>query len=92
MCVWCKEGQMAVKTGQRVQLDHGVEVIVTTGGDLDPSSRELGPDDEPLKVGKRYQCTSSGVQVLVVKPGPVTLWCGDEPMAVQEPKKTKAAD
>lgn len=83
---------MAVKTGQRIQFDNGVEVVVTTGGDDDPVVRDLRPDDEPLKAGKRYACARSGIQVLVVKPGAAALWCADEPMSVLEPKKTKAAD
>ena len=45
-----------------------------------------------LKVGKRYECEATGIQVLVTKPGAATLQCNGQPMALQEPKKTKSAD
>lgn len=80
-----------VKTGQKLRFDEtGVEVIVTSGGEGEVEVRPA--DADGLKAGKRYLCVTSGVQVLVVKPGPVELWCADRPMEIQEPKKTKAAD
>ena len=81
---------MAAKTGEKLVFDEvGVEVIVTSGGEGDVS---VAAADEPLKVGKRYSCDATGIQVLVTKPGKASLSCGGAPMALQEPKKTKAAD
>ena len=52
----------------------------------------LSSGGEGLKVGKRYQDEDSGIEVLVTKPGAVTLQCDGKDMALQEPKKTKSAD
>lgn len=82
---------MAARTGEKLVFeDVGVEVIVTMGGDGEVSAAAAA--DEPLKVGKRYQCEATGIQVLVTKPGPAQLVCGGAEMTLQEPKKTKAAD
>ena len=81
---------MATKPGEKVKFeDLGVEIIVTKGGDGDISAQSGG---DGLKVGKRYECEATGIQVLVTKPGAATLLCNAEPMALQEPKKTKSAD
>ena len=77
------------KPGEKVKFeDYGVELIVTKGGDGEISASEGGA----VQVGKRYECESSGVQVLIVKPGAASLLCNGQPMVLQEPKKTKAAD
>ena len=47
---------------------------------------------EGLKVGKRYQDEDTGIEVLVTKPGEITLQCNGKDMQLQEPKKTKSAD
>ena len=70
---------VATKAGDRLDFDGGVQVIVTKGG-------------EGLKVGKRYQDEDTGIEVLVTKPGAVTLQCNGKDMQLQEPKKTKSAD
>lgn len=81
---------MAVKTGDRLTFaDIGVEVIVTTGGDAEVTAVPAG---DALLPGKRFKCETTGIQVLVVKPGPASLECNGAPMVLQEPKKTKAAD
>ena len=80
---------MATKAGERLDFDGGVQVIVTKGGEADISASDGG---EGLKVGKRYQDEGSGIEVLVTKPGAVTLQCNGKDMALQEPKKTKSAD
>ena len=41
---------------------------------------------------KLYQDEETGIEVLVTKPGAVTLQCNGKDMALQEPKKTKSAD
>lgn len=77
------------KTGERLSFESsGVEVVVTKGGDGEVSVSDGGA----VQVGKRYQCDRTGVQVLVVKAGGVTLECDGTPMQLQEPKKTKAGD
>lgn len=82
---------MSLSTGDRVTFpDFGVEVIVTTGGDGEISAR--ASEESSVLPGKRFSCTSSGVQVLVLKSGSVELLCCGIPMELQEPKKTKAAD
>lgn len=82
---------MAARTGEKLVFeDVGVEVIVTMGGDGEVTIVPAAED--PLKVGKRYQCEATGIQVLVTKPGPAQLVCGGVEMVIQEPKKTKAAD
>ena len=81
---------MATKPGEKIKFeDLGVEIIVTKGGDGEISAANGG---DGVKVGKRYECEATGIQVLVTKPGPATLLCNSQPMALQEPKKTKSAD
>jgi hypothetical protein len=81
---------VATKAGEKMKFeDLGVEIIVTKGGDGDVSATAGG---DGLKVGKRYECEATGIQVLVTKPGAATLQCNGQPMALQEPKKTKSAD
>jgi len=81
---------VATKPGEKVKFeDLGVEVIVTKGGDGAITAADGG---DGLKVGKRYECEATGIQVLVTKPGAATLLCNDQPMVLQEPKKTKSAD
>ena len=81
---------MPVKPGEKVPFeDLGIEIIVTKGGDGDITAQAGG---DGLMVGKRYECETTGIQVLVTKPGAATLLCNSEPMALQEPKKTKSAD
>ena len=79
---------MAIKAGERLEFDEGVQVIVTKGGEGDVSTAGGGD----VKVGKRYQDEESGIEVLVTKPGAVTLQCNGKDMELQEPKKTKSAD
>jgi hypothetical protein len=77
------------KPGEKVRFEeYGVELIVTKGGDGEITASGGGG----VQVGKRYECESSGIQVLIVKPGPAALVCNGTPMVLQEPKKTKAAD
>jgi hypothetical protein len=79
------------KTGQKLTFDDvGVELIVTVGGDADVVA--TATDGASLSVGKRYSCATTGIQVLITKPGAAQLQCGGELMVLQEPKKTKAAD
>ncbi len=80
---------MATTAGERLDLDEGVQVIVTKGGDGDISASGGG---DGVMVGKRYQDEATGIEVLVTKPGQVTLQCNGKDMALQEPKKTKSAD
>jgi|TARA_B100001094_G_scaffold324148_1_gene376253 hypothetical protein len=80
---------VATKAGDRLDFDGGIQVIVTKGGEGDITHAEGG---EGLKVGKRYQDEETGIEVLVTKPGAVTLQCNGKDMALQEPKKTKSAD
>lgn len=82
---------MSMSIGDRLVFpDFGVEVIVTNGGDGEISVQAA--DDSSVLPGKRFSCVTSGVQVLVLKPGKVELLCCEAPMELQEPKKTKAAD
>ena len=80
---------VATKAGDRLDFDGGVQVIVTKGGEGDVTHSDGG---EGLEVGKRYQDEDSGIEVLVTKPGAVTLQCDGKDMQLQEPKKTKSAD
>ena len=80
---------VATKAGDRLDFDGGVQVIVTKGGEGDITHNDGG---EGLKVGKRYQDEDTGIEVLVTKPGAVTLQCNGKDMELQEPKKTKSAD
>ena len=80
---------VATKAGARLDFDGGVQVIVTKGGEGDITHNDGG---EGLKVGKRYQDEDTGIEVLVTKPGAVTLQCNGKDMELQEPKKTKSAD
>lgn len=83
---------MATQAGQKIQFaDFGVEVIVTTPGDADVTAAPAEGDEE-LQIGKRYQCETTGTQVLVVKPGGASLWCGDNKMTMMQPKKVAASD
>jgi hypothetical protein len=80
-----------MSTGDRLTFpDFGVEIIVTTGGDGEISVQAA--ETSTVMPGKRFSCPNSGIQVLVLKPGKVTLLCSGTPMELQEPKKTKAAD
>ena len=81
--------KVATKAGDRLDFDGGVQVIVTKGGDGDITHSDGG---EGLKVGKRYQDEDTGIEVLVTKPGEITLQCNGKDMQLQEPKKTKSAD
>jgi hypothetical protein len=77
------------KPGEKVKFEeYGVELIVTKGGDGEITAS----GGDAVQVGKRYECESSGIQVLIVKPGAAALHCNGAPMVLQEPKKTKAAD
>ena len=94
--VSCPEGfidlgvrNVATKAGDRLDFDGGVQVIVTKGGEGDITHSDGG---DGLKVGKRYQDEDSGIEVLVTKPGAITLQCDGTDMQLQEPKKTKSAD
>ena len=80
---------VATKAGDRLDFDGGIQVIVTKGGEGDVTHSDGG---EGLKVGKRYQDEDTGIEVLVTKPGAVTLQCNGKDMQLQEPKKTKSAD
>ena len=80
---------VATKAGDRLDFDGGVQVIVTKGGEGDITHNDGG---EGLKGGKRYQDEDTGIEVLVTKPGAVTLQCNGKDMELQEPKKTKSAD
>ena len=80
---------VATKAGDRLDFAGGVQVIVTKGGEGDIPHNDGG---EGLKVGKRYQDEDTGIEVLVTKPGAVTLQCNGKDMELQEPKKTKSAD
>ena len=78
---------VSTKAGDRLDFDGGVQVIVTKGGEGDTHSA----GGEGLKVGKRYQDEDTGIEVLVTKPGDITLRAHKD-MQLQEPKKTKSAD
>jgi hypothetical protein len=74
---------VANKAGDRLDFDGGVQVIVTKGGEGDVTHSDGG---EGLKVGKRYQDEDSGIEVLVTKPGAITLQCDGKDMQLQELK------
>lgn len=80
---------MAIKAGERLEFDDGVQVIVTKGGEGEVSASN---STDGVKVGKRYQDEETGIEVLVTKPGAVNLHCNGKDMELQEPKKTKSAD
>lgn len=82
------ERPVAIKPGERFSFD-GAEVIVTKGGDGEITHTAGG---EGLKIGKRYNDEDSGIEVLVTKPGAITVQCNGKDMVLQEPKKTKSAD
>lgn len=82
------EMTVATKPGERFEF-FGVQVIVTKAGDGEITAVEGG---EGVKVGKRYTDEDTGVEVLVAKPGAITLQCNGKDMVLQEPKKTKSAD
>jgi len=74
---------VANKAGDRLDFDGGVQVIVTKGGEGDVTHSDGG---EGLRVGKRYQDEDSGIEVLVTKPGAITLQCDGKDMQLQELK------
>jgi desulfoferrodoxin-like iron-binding protein len=43
-------------------------------------------------LGKRYQCTECGAQVLVTKGGEGTLECHGQPMEIMQPKPLPSSD
>ncbi len=74
---------VANKAGDRLDFDGGVQVIVTKGGEGDVTHSDGG---EGLRVGKRYQDEDSGIEVLVTKPGAITLQCDGKDMQLRELK------
>ena|GEM_PF-300972 len=74
---------VATKAGDRLDFDGGVQVIVTKGGEGDVTHSDGG---EGLRVGRRYQDEDSGIEVLVTKPGAITLQCDGRDMQLQELK------
>ena len=98
----------AAQTGKRYFVPGGVaEVIVTKGGggELRCGAAPricMGAEDaavtvdtagmDPVALGKRYKDESTGVEVLVVKPGPCALNVDGRSMELLQPKVLPSAD
>lgn len=85
---------MSVQAGARLKFeDHGLEVVVTRGGE-GTITAEPRTDDLPApQIGKRFTAENTGVQVLVTKPSQTgALFCDGAPMTLEEPKATKSSD
>lgn len=46
----------------------------------------------PSELGKRYECTTCGGQLLVVVPGPGSVVCCGTEVQVVQPKKLPSSD
>jgi len=89
-----QEDGVSVQAGARLKFeDHGLEVVVTRGGE-GTITAEARPDDLPApQIGKRFTAENTGVQVLVTKPSQTgALYCDGVPMTLEEPKATKSSD
>jgi hypothetical protein len=98
----------AAQTGKRYVVPGGVaEFIVTKGGagELrcgDAAMQMRGAEDASVKVdttgmdavqlGKRYKDEETGIEVLVVKPGPCALNVDGRAMELLQPKVLPSAD
>jgi hypothetical protein len=99
---------MAATTGKRYVVPGGVaEFIVTKGGDgtlqCGPAALQMrGAEDaavtvstdgmDAVQLGKRYKDEQTGIEVLVVKPGPCALNVDGRPMELLQPKVLPSAD
>ena len=98
----------SAQTGKRYFVPGGVaEFIVTKGGTGElrcgPSPMQMrGAEDagitvdtagmDPVALGKRYKDETTGVEVLVVKPGPCALNVDGRSMELLQPKVLPSAD
>ncbi len=98
----------AAQTGKRYVVPGGVaEFIVTKGGagELrcgDAAMQMRGSEDAPaavdttgmeaVQLGKRYKDEETGIEVLVVKPGPCALNVDGRVMELLQPKVLPSAD
>ncbi|WP_322817901.1 hypothetical protein [Tepidiforma sp.] len=98
----------AAQTGKRYVVPGGVaEFIVTKGGNgelrcgdvpmqirgqEDPSVTVDTTGMETVQLGKRYRDEPTGIEVLVVKPGPCALNVDGRPMELLQPKVLPSAD
>lgn len=85
---------MSVQAGARLKFeDHGLEVVVTRGGDGTITAESRADDAPAPQIGKRFSCGTCGAQVLVTKPSQTgALVCDGTPMALEQPKATKSSD
>lgn len=98
----------AAQTGKRYVVPGGVaEFIVTKGGTgelrcADAPMQMRGSEDaaaavdttgmEAVQLGKRYKDEQTGIEVLVVKPGPCALNVDGRAMELLQPKVLPSAD
>ena len=98
----------AAQTGKRYIVPGGVaECIVTKGGDGelrcgDAPMQMRGAEDASVTVatdgmaqvqlGKRYMDEQTGIEVLIVKPGPCDLNVEGRAMELMQPKVLPSAD
>lgn len=98
----------AAQTGKRYVVPGGVaEVIVTKGGAGElrvgdaPMQLRGGEETgvtvstdgmESIQLGKRYRDEESGIEVLVVKPGPCSLNVDGRALELLQPKVLPSAD
>lgn len=98
----------AAQTGKRYVVPGGVaEFIVTKGGNgelrcgdvpmqirgqEDPNVTVYTTGMEVVQLGKRYRDEQTGIEVLVVKPGPCALNVDGRPMELLQPKVLPSAD
>lgn len=98
----------AAQTGKRYMVPGGVaEFIVTKGGDGELRCGEAAMQirgaagDAPavstegmaaVQLGKRYKDEQTGIEVLVVKPGPCDLNVDGRAMELMQPKVLPSAD
>lgn len=95
---------MSLTAGARLKTStSALEVVVvappTTDDDLlaagEPMSTDATPGpagDATYAIGKRYVEEASGIEVLVVKPGPGPLSIGGNDLVIKEAKPLPASD
>lgn len=95
---------MSLTAGARLKTTtSALEVVVvtapTTDDDLladgEPMSTDAAPGpagDATYAIGKRYVEDASGIEVLVVKPGPGPLTIGGNELVIKEAKPLPASD
>lgn len=95
---------MSLTAGARLKTTtSALEVVVvavpTVDADLLAAGEPMSPDATPgpageaaYAIGKRYVDDASGIEILVVKPGPGPLSIGGQDLVIKEAKPLPASD